>query len=164
MLRSRAKCHIAAYDTRDCKRRLSKSRTGEKAQVKMHIEAYLRILSTEATIRSLHNETKVADASIKETKARRGTVADEVWWNWCTQRVRIDSDRVDEGLRALLLAYKPISPMIKRHQGPETDIYLTVITRYEGGEEPRGLYLSGETVQLLSEMGCAFDNDVYSDH
>jgi hypothetical protein len=128
----------------------------------MRIQAYLRILSTEATIRALHSETKVPDASIKETKARRGTVGDAVWWNWCTQRVPIDIDKVDEGLRTLLLAYKPIFPIIKRHQGPEFDIYLEVVTLYERGEEPRGLYLSAETILLLSEMGGAFDNDVYS--
>jgi hypothetical protein len=61
---------------------------------------------------------------------------------------------------SLLLAHKPILPIIKRHQGPETDIYLEVVTQYEKGEEPRGLYLSAETIQLLSEMGGAFDNDV----
>jgi hypothetical protein len=42
--------------------------------------------------------------------------------------------------------------------------YLEVVTQYEKGEEPRGLYLSAETVLLLSEMGGAFDNDVYSDN
>ena len=36
--------------------------------------------------------------------------------------------------------------------------------QYEKGEEPRGLYLSAETVLLLSEMGGAFDNDVCSDN
>lgn len=72
----------------------------------------------------------------------------------------IDTNNPDDGLRALLLAHRPIFPIIKRHQGPETDIYLEVVTRYEEGEEPHGLYLSAETVQLLSEMGGALDNDV----
>ena len=57
-----------------------------------------------------------------------------------------------------------IFPIIKRWLGPETDVYLEVVTQYEKGEEPRGLYLSAETVLLLSEMGGAFDNDVYSDN
>jgi hypothetical protein len=35
-----------------------------------------------------------------------------------------------------------------------------VVTQYDEGEEPQGLYLSAETVQLLSEMGGALDNDV----
>ena len=131
---------------------------------KMRLYAYLRVLGKEATIRALHSETKVPHASIKETKARRGTVGDDVWWNWCTERVPIDIDKVDEGLRTLLLAYKPIFPMIKRHQGSETDIYLEAVTQYERGEEPRGLYLSAETVLLLSEMSAAFDNDVYSEN
>jgi hypothetical protein len=130
----------------------------------MRIQAYLRVLSTEATIRALHSETGVAHASIKETKARRGESGDVVWWNWQTQQVPIDIDKPDDGLRELLLANKPIFPTIKRYQGPETDVYLEVVTRYERGEEPRGLYLPAETVLLLSEMGGAFDNDVYSEN
>ena len=130
----------------------------------MRIHAYLRILSTEATIRALHSETEVAHSSITETKARRGERGDGVWWNWQTPQVPIDIDNPDDGLRELLLTHKPIFPIIKRHQGPETDVYLEVVTRYEQGEEPRGLYLSAETVQLLSEMGGAFDNDVYAEN
>jgi hypothetical protein len=128
----------------------------------MRIQAYLRILSTEASIRALHSETNLPHASIKETKARRGTVSDDVWWNWQTQQVPIDVENPDDGFRALLLAHKPIFPIIKRWLGPETDVYLEVITQYEKGEEPCGLYLSAETVLLLSEIGGAFDNDVYS--
>ena len=130
----------------------------------MRIQAYLRILSTEATIRALHSETGVAHASVKETKARRGEGSEGVWWNWQTQEIPIDIANPDDGLRELLLAHKPIFPIIKRHQGPETDVYLEVVTRYERGEEPRGLYLSAETVLLLSEVGGAFDNDVYSEN
>ena len=128
----------------------------------MRIYAYLRILSNETTIRALHNETDISQASIQQLKARRGTVGDDRWWNWETERVPIDNDNPDDALRALLLAHRPIFPIIKKHQGPETDIYLEVVTQYEQGEEPRGLYLSAETVLLLSEMGGAFDNDVYS--
>src|SRR5712671_6799929 len=128
----------------------------------MRIQAYLRVLSNEATIRALHSETNVPEARIEQLKARRGKVEDDMWWDWRTQRVPIDTNNPDDGLRALLLAHKPILPIIKRLQGPETDIYLEVVTQYEKGEEPRGLYLSAETVLLLSEMGGAFDNDVYS--
>jgi hypothetical protein len=35
-----------------------------------------------------------------------------------------------------------------------------MVTHYFEGEEPRGLYLSAETVQLLNELGAAFDNDI----
>jgi hypothetical protein len=129
----------------------------------MRIQAYLRILSTEATIRAFHRDTGVAHASIKETNARRGEGSDGVWWNWQTQQVPIDINNPDDGLRELLLAHKPIFPIIQRHHGPKTDVYLEVVTRYERGEEPCGLYLSAETVLLLSEMGGAFDNDVYSE-
>jgi hypothetical protein len=128
----------------------------------MRIQAYIRVLSTEDTIRALHDETKVPSASIKETKARRNTVGDGVWWNWQTERVPIDINNPDDGLRELLLSHKHIFPIIKSHQGPETDIYLEVVTQYEEGEQPQGLYLSAETVLLLSEMSGALDNDVES--
>ena len=128
----------------------------------MRIEAYLRVLSTEATIRELHRETNVPEAIIEQLKAPRDAGRDEMLWNWRTQRVSIDTNNPDDGLRALLLTHRPIFPIIKRHQGPDTDIYLEVVTRYEDGEEPQGLYLSAETVLLLSEMGGALDNDVYS--
>jgi hypothetical protein len=130
---------------------------------KMKIKAYLRVLSTENTIRALHNETNVPNASIKELKARRDEADSGRWWNWQTPQVPIDIDKPDDGLRALLLTHKPILPLIRRCEGPETDIYLEVVTHYERGDEPRGLYLSAETILLLSEMGGAFDHDVYSD-
>ena len=128
----------------------------------MRIQAYLRVLANEATIRELHRDTDVHEAIIEQLKARTDTGEDEMWWNWRTQRVSIDTNNPDDGLKALLLAHRAIFPIIKRHQGPETDIYLEVVTRYKKGEEPRGLYLSAETVLLLSEMGGALDSDVES--
>ena len=74
-------------------------------------------------------------------------------------RTPIEAENPDDGLKALLQAHRPIFPIIKKNLA-ETDIYLEVITQYDEGEEPQGLYLSAETVQLLSEMGGALDNDV----
>ena len=126
----------------------------------MRIQAYLRVLSDEETIRALSKEANLSNASIKQLKARRGMLGEELWWNWETARTPIDIDNPDDGFRALLLAHRPIFPIIKKHHGPQTDVYLEVVTQYEEGEEPQGLYLSTETVQLLSEMGGALDNDV----
>jgi hypothetical protein len=125
----------------------------------MRIKAYLRILSDEDTIRAIGNETRLSNASIKQLKTRRGVVGEEMWWNWETAPTPIDIDNPDDELRALLLAHRAIFPIIKKHQGPATDVYLEVVTQYEEGEEPRGLYLSAETVLLLSEMGGALDVD-----
>lgn len=125
----------------------------------MRVEAYLRVLGDEATIRAIHAETNLPNASIKRLKARRGASEEEMWWNWQTTRTPIAADNPDDGLRALLQAHRPIFPIIKKNQ-VETDIYLEVVTQYDEGEEPQGLYLSAETVQLLSEMGGALDNDV----
>jgi hypothetical protein len=80
--------------------------------MKMRIQAYLRVLSNEATICSLHSETNVPHASIKKLKAQRSTVGDDCW-NWQTEPVPIDMENPDDGFRALLLAHKPILPIIK---------------------------------------------------
>jgi len=125
----------------------------------MRIEAYLRVLSTESRILSIYTEANVPNASIKRLKARRGVSDEEMWWNWQTESVPIDIDNTDDGLKELLLAHRQIFPIIRKHEGPETDIYLEVVTQYEEGEEPWGLYLSAETVLLLSELGGASDVD-----
>lgn len=126
----------------------------------VRIQAYLRIVSDESRIRSIHEETNLPNASIKRLKSRRNAPAEETSWNWQTERLSIHVENPDEGLRSLLEGHKSIFPMIKKYQGPETDIYLEVVTQYEKADEPRGLYLSSETIKLLSEFGGALDNDV----
>jgi hypothetical protein len=125
----------------------------------MRIEAYLRVLSNEDTIRAIEKETNLPNASVKQLKARRRVIGGEMWWNWQTARVPIDIDNTDDGLKKLLLVHKQIFPIIRKHEGPETDVYLEIVMQYEEGEEPWGLYLSAETVWLLSEMGGALDVD-----
>ena len=125
----------------------------------MRIEAYIRVVGDEATIRAIHRETSVRNASIKRLKARRGVSGKEMWWGWKTARTLVDPDHPDDGLRAMLQAHRAIFPVIKRNQA-KTDIYLELVTQYEEDEEPQGLYLSSETVRLLSEMRGALDNDV----
>ena len=125
----------------------------------MRVEAYLRVLADESTVRAIHAEANVPNASVKQLKAPRNTSSGEMWWNWETKRIPIESENPDDGLRALLQAHREIFPIIKKNR-TETDIYLEVVTQYDEGEEPQGLYLSAETVQLLSEMGGALDNDV----
>jgi len=126
----------------------------------MRIQAYLRILSDEDTIRAIEKKAGIPNARTAQLKGRRKAPSEEMWWNWETARIPIDTDNPDDGLRALLLAHRPIFPIIKKHEGSEADIYLEVITEYQDGEEPSGLFLSAETIQLLSEMGGALDNDV----
>jgi hypothetical protein len=126
----------------------------------MHIEAYLRVLSDEDRIHSIQEETNLPNARIKPLKARRGDSTKDVWWNWQTERIAIDVDNPDEGLKTFLEAHRAIFPIIKKYRGPDADIYLEVVTKYEEGEEPRGLFLSAETIDLLSELGGSFDNDV----
>jgi len=134
--------------------------TGDGNKETMRIQAYLRVCGDEATIRSIHKDTNVPSAAIQQLKAARNAQTNEMSWDWSTARAVIDVDNADDGFKALLKTHRDIFPKIRRHSGPETDVYLEIVTEYVEGEEPRGLYLSAETILLLSELGAAVDNDV----
>jgi hypothetical protein len=51
----------------------------------MRIEAYLRVLSDAASIRSFHEETNAPNATIKRLKAQRTASSEEMWWNWLSE-------------------------------------------------------------------------------
>jgi hypothetical protein len=125
----------------------------------MKMKAYIRVVSHQSAITAIYEETSLPGATMKQLKAKRGDGTSS-WWNWQTEWVLIDSDSPDEGLRGLLSKHRPIFPAIRKHSGPECDIYLEILTEYRRGEEPRGLYLSSDTIALLNELGAALDNDV----
>ena len=126
----------------------------------MRVYAYVRILSDEDTIRSFSQESNVPDASVKKLKAPRITTGDEMLWNWQTPPTVIDAGNIDGGLKELLSKYRPMFPVAQRYKGKDADIYLEIVTQYEKNDDPRGLYLSAETIGLLSELGGAIDIDV----
>lgn len=47
----------------------------------MRMEAYLRVLGDEATIRSIRKETNLPHATIKNLKAGKPGSGGEMWWN-----------------------------------------------------------------------------------
>jgi hypothetical protein len=126
----------------------------------MRVEAYLRVIGDEVTIRAISDVAQVPGATSRRLKARDDPPARDMLWCWATPRVTLDLDNIDEGLRVLLHAHKPAFPAIRKHCGPKSDIYLQMATYYEPNEEYRGLYLSAETISLLSELGAALDNDI----
>lgn len=128
----------------------------------MRLEAYIRIVSDAATIREIHLETNVPGATIKKLKAKDAQ-GEEILWNWETKRAVVDPDDSDRDLNALLTAHQSVFPSIKKHHGPGTDIYLEIVTYYSENELPRGLYISAETISLLTELGGALDNDIVED-
>ncbi len=128
----------------------------------MRFQAYLRVVNDEGSIRSLHEHTNIPGAAIKPLKAH-GEGTDEVWWHWHTAHTDIDGTEIDGGVKELLKKYRPFFTDIKKYRGPEADTYLELVTYHQEHEEPRGLYLSSETITLLSELGAAFDNDCVCD-
>src|SRR5690242_19851125 len=128
----------------------------------MDMEAYLSIGGDERTIRAIHDETKVPDASIRaypKAKAQWSITGEDEPWGWGTTPVPLDDDNPDAGLKALLSRYRAIFPLIKKYRGPKTAITLQMVTRYREDEDPRGLHLSAETISLLNEFGGDLDND-----
>lgn len=123
----------------------------------MNMHAYIRVVGTEEKIHAINREANLSTARILELKAPRDTGK---WWNWELGKTSIDLDNVDDGLRALLLRYRAIFPIIRNHADSEMDIYLEVVSYYQENEEPQGLYLSTETIQLMYELGAALDSDV----
>ncbi len=120
----------------------------------MRIEAYLCIYGDETSIRAIHTETNVDGASIQQhlgVKAQWSATGEDKPWSWSTAREPINTNIPDVDLRALLGRHKPIFGMIKRYENSKMKIYLQMISRYDEKEHPQGLYLSAETVLLLSE-------------
>jgi hypothetical protein len=99
-------------------------------------------------------------AQIKQLEARRGASGEGMWWRWATECIDVDADDPDGSLKSLLSRHREILPVIRKYEA-EADIYLEVVTQYEKGDDVRGLFLSAETILLLSELGGALDNDVY---
>jgi Domain of unknown function (DUF4279) len=128
----------------------------------MRYQAYLRVVNDDATIQNLRDKTNVPGAVVRPLKARRdGT--EEVWWQWQTETVDLDLTDIDSGVKGLLERYRPFFANIKKYRGPEADIFLELVTYHQENEEPRGLYLSSETISLLSELGASLDNDCVYD-
>jgi uncharacterized protein DUF4279 len=124
----------------------------------MRFQAYLRVLNDEASIRKLHQETNIPGSVIEPLKARReGT--EEVLWQWHSARVDLDGADINSGIKDLLERHRPFFEDIERYRGSEADTYLELVSYHGENEKPRGLYLSSETISVLSELGAGLDND-----
>jgi hypothetical protein len=120
------------------------------------------VLNDEVSIRRLAENVRIPGATITPTKAPRGNT-DEVWWNWKTVSEDAQEDAVEEAVLAMLLKYRPFFDAIKEHRGAEADVYLEVVQYFNENERPSGLYLSTESLSLLSELGAALDVDAVPD-
>ncbi len=125
----------------------------------MVIDAYIRVVGSQDTILAIHKETNAANARVKPLKAPRGETGEDRWWDWGTEPTRLDPEKPDDGINAILRTYRPIFPAISKHAA-DADIYLEIVVRYSGDDEPRDVCFSAETIQLISELGAAVDIDV----
>jgi hypothetical protein len=125
----------------------------------VRVRAYIWVRSKEETVRAIDRETQVKDATVRKLKALDPN--GEILWSWKTPQVNIDWGRADEELNKLLSSYRSMFPKIKKHRGPNADIYLQLVTEYDEGEDPKSFSISMGTIGLMSELGCDLDDDVY---
>ena len=126
----------------------------------MRTQAYLRVVGEKAAIRALHREVNIPGAAIKEARySAAGTPDDEKWLSWHTAIVDLDPNDENRGIVNLLVECRPLLAALKRHKEPETEVILEVVTRYRPNEGSPGLYLSAESISLLSEFGGSLDHD-----
>ena len=84
-------------------------------------------------------------------------------WIWSTERVDVDSGDIDGAVKAFLYRHRALFRPINENRGLDSDLYLELVTYYQEGEAPPGLYLSAEALKLLSESTADFDNDAVPD-
>jgi hypothetical protein len=129
----------------------------------MRVQAYLRVVSDEATIRLLENEARIPGATVKAPGRSIEGTEESKWWTWQSAIVDLDLNDEDRKLKTLLTSCRSLSPSLRSHSGGETDVILEVVTRYKPNEGSPGLHLSAESVFLLSELGGSLDHDVVPD-
>lgn len=125
----------------------------------MRMQTYLRVVSDETTICSLQKEANIPGSTVKQPKSSTGGIGEDRWWSWQTAIVDLDLNDEDRGVKNLLIQCRPLLFGIKKHQGPETEVILEVVTHYRQNEGSPGLYLSAESISLLSEVGGSLDHD-----
>lgn len=127
----------------------------------MRYEVYIRVVADESSVRALYEHTK--DYGTKIERLRAGKGSGEYWWHWKTPSVSIEGKDVDRGIRNLLDQHRTSFPVIKAHKDAGEDVYVELVTYYQEGEQPAGLFLSAETIARIGEIGADLDNDAVLD-
>lgn len=130
----------------------------------MRLQAYLRIVSHEETLRLIQRETNISNMTLQQPKSPHGGIGDNQWWSLETARVDLDLNDEDRGVKALLMQCMPVLPALKKHQRAETEVFLEIVGYFKDRDRPRGVYFSAETIALLSELGGQLDFDTVPDH
>lgn len=81
-------------------------------------------------------------------------------WSWRSERVSVSTEDPGKDIRDYLSEHCETGLAIARQNHENSYACLTLITQYDEGEMPRGIFLSSDTIALLSEYRLAFDLDV----
>lgn len=127
----------------------------------VRIQGYIRVVGTESEIRAIHDGVQVCKATVMQLKMKLERPGGEHLWCWKTDLFTFKTQDVDEGMKEVLHQYQPLGSVIKKQQGVQVSFQL--VTLYSKGESPQGLYVSAETISLLSSLGAALDNDAVRD-
>jgi hypothetical protein len=128
----------------------------------MTFKIYLRLIGTEAAIRSFNTEASTAHSSVTTLRRQAGwpTVpATEPSWQWQTKFVEAQSDTVEATIAQYVDAHRSLAALIKKHRIGLTLASLVVVVQCAEEELPSGLYISTGTISALHELGVDVDVD-----
>lgn len=120
----------------------------------MRYLAYIGFMGGETEARSIHEESKLAGAILKQytkLKAEYSPTQRDAPWGWQTAYYDITADP-DNGLQQLLIKYQPLLPILANYSKSDSYTCVMLVVQYDEGEEARGILLSSSTISLLAKF------------
>jgi hypothetical protein len=120
----------------------------------MRYLAYIGFMGGETETRSIHEESKLAGAILKQytkLKAEYSPTQRDAPWGWQTAYYDITADP-DNGLQQLLIKHQPLLPILANYSKSDSYICVMLVVQYDEGEDARGILLSSSTISLLAKF------------
>lgn len=120
----------------------------------MRYLAYIGFMGGETEARSIHEESKLAGAILKQytkLKAEYSPTQRDAPWGWQTAYYDITADP-DNGLQQLLIKHQPLLPILANYSKSDSYTCVMLVVQYDEGEEARGILLSSSTISLLAKF------------
>jgi len=120
----------------------------------MRYLAYIGFMGGETEARSIHEESKLAGAILKQytkLKAEYSPTQRDAPWGWQTAYYDITADP-DNGLQQLLIKHQLLLPILANYSKSDSYTCVMLVVQYDEGEEARGILLSSSTISLLAKF------------
>jgi len=126
--------------------------------------AYIRFIGNETEARLIYEKSNLTDLVFKQykrIKAEYSPTGQNAPWGIKTSYFDVTAD-IDKGLQKLLIDYKKLISIINKYKSLDSNVYVVVVMQYDEDEDVRGIYLSHDTLSLLSESKFDFETDIVS--